>query len=261
PDGADATSRAAASRPEDAEPQVAAPGGRVGAAAAVPVAPTTSAATHEADGAPRDPAPVQTTGTAAPESPVRTGAPAAAPPPAATAGPRPPLVPQLVPHVTALAAAGDGDHEVTLTVSPEDLGPVTVRARISGDTMRIELFSPSDVGRDALRLVLADLRRDLAIAAPHATLSLATGEPAPSAGHSSPQSSTHTGADGSQAGRDGAPQQSPRDGSPHAARDRAERPSPGSRPGDADGGHARAATDSPLPSNGWAAAASFDVLA
>jgi hypothetical protein len=40
--------------------------------------------------------------------------------------------------------------------------------------MRIELAAPTDLGRDALRTILADLRRDLVVAAPHATLSLSS---------------------------------------------------------------------------------------
>jgi len=74
--------------------------------------------------------------------------------------------------VVALTQAADGDHEMTLTISPERLGPVTVRAHISGGSIRIELQAPNDLGRDALRTILTDLRRDLAIAAPHATLAL-----------------------------------------------------------------------------------------
>ncbi|MGG1909129.1 hypothetical protein AB1285_18715 [Microbacterium sp. NRRL B-14842] len=68
-----------------------------------------------------------------------------------------------------LAQAPDGDHRITLTVSPENLGPVTVRALIAGSTIRIELHAPGELGRDALRAILGDLRRDLAIAAPQAT--------------------------------------------------------------------------------------------
>ena len=74
----------------------------------------------------------------------------------------------------SLARAADGDHRLTLTVSPENLGPVTVRAHISGATIRIELQAPGDLGREALRAILSDLRRDLAAAAPQATLSLAS---------------------------------------------------------------------------------------
>jgi flagellar hook-length control protein FliK len=51
---------------------------------------------------------------------------------------------------------------MTVQVTPENLGPVTVRAVISDGDIRIELFSASDGGREALRQILSDLRRDLA---------------------------------------------------------------------------------------------------
>lgn len=81
-------------------------------------------------------------------------------------------MPQIAAPVLSLAQAADGDHQLTLTVSPESLGPVTVRAHIAGGSIRIELHAPNDLGRDALRAVLSDLRRDLAVAAPYATLAV-----------------------------------------------------------------------------------------
>lgn len=99
---------------------------------------------------------------------------------------------QLAGPVLSLARSGAGDHRITVTVSPESLGPVTVRAHIAGGAIHIELHAPSDAGRDALRAVLADLRRDLAAAAPHASLAVAphdTGSTSP--GSSSPSGSAH----------------------------------------------------------------------
>lgn len=90
--------------------------------------------------------------------------------PAATAGARPALLPQLAAPVIALARSPQGEHSVTLTVSPENLGPVTVRAHIVGSSIRLELHAPSDAGREALRVILADLRRDLSVAAPGASV-------------------------------------------------------------------------------------------
>lgn len=69
---------------------------------------------------------------------------------------------QLAQPLFSLAGARPGEHVMTVQVTPENLGPVTVRAVISADDIRIELFSPSDGGRDALRQILTDLRRDLA---------------------------------------------------------------------------------------------------
>lgn len=93
---------------------------------------------------------------------------AAAAPAAGSA--RPALLPQLSGPVIALARSPQRQHSITLTVSPENLGPVTVRAHIVGSSIRLELHSPSDAGRDALRVILADLRRDLSVAAPGASV-------------------------------------------------------------------------------------------
>lgn len=52
---------------------------------------------------------------------------------------------------------------MTLTVTPDELGPVTVRAHIGSEgTVRVELFAGSDTTRESLRAILVDLRRDLA---------------------------------------------------------------------------------------------------
>ena len=110
-------------------------------------------------------------------------------PAAAAAIARPVLLPQLVAPVVALAQAPDGEHHLTLTVSPENLGPVTVRAHIAGGTIHIELHTPSDLGREAVRVILADLRRDLAAVAPHASLALSPSDDAP--GSATPQGSSN----------------------------------------------------------------------
>jgi len=156
--------------------------------ASVPLAePTTVAGAASVPATPSTPAPVAATpaagidpvaaGSAAAPNPVAAAAPAPVAPPAAVPAPvRPALLPQVAAPVLSLAQAPDGDHRITLTVSPENLGPVTVRAHIAGSTLRIELQAPNEIGRDALRALLVDLRRDLAVAAPHATLSLSTGD-------------------------------------------------------------------------------------
>lgn len=122
----------------------------------------------------------------------------AAPPPPTTT--RPALLPQLSGPVVALAQSADGEHSVTLTISPESLGPVTVRAHIAGDSIRLELHAPSDAGREALRLILSDLRRDLAIAAPGAALSVSSQDSAPG---STPEGRPDTGARADADGRNG----------------------------------------------------------
>lgn len=138
------------------------------------------------------PLPATTTTEAPPAAPAVGGTTAAAPasaaaPPAAASAARPVLLPQIAAPIVSLAQAADGDHSLTLTVSPENLGPVTVRAHISGGAIHIELHAPTDLGRDALRALLVDLRRDLAVAAPHASLLLSTADDGP--GSASPQNS------------------------------------------------------------------------
>lgn len=99
-------------------------------------------------------------------------APAAPPPPAHAAPPT--LNAQLAQPLFTLAGARAGEHIMTVQVNPDTLGPVTVRAVISSDDIRIELFSTSDSGRDALRHILPELRRDLSTGGLSATLDLGT---------------------------------------------------------------------------------------
>ncbi|MET1044185.1 MAG: flagellar hook-length control protein FliK [Microbacteriaceae bacterium] len=102
-----------------------------------------------------------------------TAAPSA-PAPAAPPAPAPSLNTQLAQPLFSLAGARPGEHVMTVQVTPENLGPVTVRAVITADDIRIELFSPSDGGRDALRQILTDLRRDLAGGGLSASLDLSS---------------------------------------------------------------------------------------
>ncbi|MGO4102378.1 flagellar hook-length control protein FliK [Leifsonia sp. YAF41] len=73
-----------------------------------------------------------------------------------------PLTEQVAKPLLALVGAADGEHTLTITVTPDNLGPVTVRAHVAGEHIRIELFAPSAESRDALKQILTDLRRDLA---------------------------------------------------------------------------------------------------
>lgn len=82
------------------------------------------------------------------------------PTPAAPA-PQQPLTHQLATPLFSLASAAPGEHVMTLRVSPDDLGPLTVRAHIDGTGVRIELFAPGDAGREAVRHILPELRRGL----------------------------------------------------------------------------------------------------
>ncbi|XTR51560.1 flagellar hook-length control protein FliK [Pseudarthrobacter sp. So.54] len=87
-------------------------------------------------------------------------APHTAPPPQPQTGPA--LQTQVAKPLFTLAGAPQGQHIMTLQVSPEDLGPLTVRAYIDAAGVRIELFAPGDAGREAIRGILPELRKELA---------------------------------------------------------------------------------------------------
>lgn len=97
-------------------------------------------------------------------------------PPNPPTAPAQPLSTQLAQPLFSLVGARPGEHLMTIQVTPDNLGPVTVRAMISGDDIRIEMFAPSDSGREALRQILTDLRRDLAGGGLSASLDLSSKE-------------------------------------------------------------------------------------
>lgn len=101
---------------------------------------------------------------------------AAPPPTAAAPATRTPFAQQVTAPVLSLASAGEGEHTLTLTVSPENLGPVTVKAQITGASIVIELAAPTETGREALRALLVDLRRDLAGLAASSSVVLAAAD-------------------------------------------------------------------------------------
>lgn len=82
---------------------------------------------------------------------------------------------QIARPVFTIARAGEGEHTMTVHVNPENLGPVTVQAHISAGNVRIELTAASSDGRDVLRQILPDLKRDLAGTGSNATLDLSSG--------------------------------------------------------------------------------------
>jgi flagellar hook-length control protein FliK len=86
----------------------------------------------------------------------------------------PPLATQLSRPLFTLATAPTGEHTIVVNVAPDNLGPVTVRAHVSADGIRVELFAPTDVGRDAIRAILPDLRKDLASSGMNSNLNLSS---------------------------------------------------------------------------------------
>jgi flagellar hook-length control protein FliK len=97
-------------------------------------------------------------------------------PPAAPAAPSAPptFATQVSVPVFTLVGGAQGEHTLTVNVAPDNLGPVTVRAHITADGIRVQLFAPTDAGRDALRAILPDLRRDLAGSGLDASLDLSS---------------------------------------------------------------------------------------
>ncbi|MCU1507305.1 MAG: hypothetical protein JWP05_2274 [Microbacteriaceae bacterium] len=115
---------------------------------------------------------------ATPAAPVGSAAPLAASsasaPTAVAAPPAPAFSEQIARPIFALASAGNGEHTVTVSVTPDNLGPVIVRAQVSPNGIRVELFAPNDAGREALRSILPELRRDLAGSGLNSNLNLSS---------------------------------------------------------------------------------------
>lgn len=90
---------------------------------------------------------------------IRHAAPAT---PVHQASPVPPtLVEQVRGPLGQLRTAPEGNHVFSIRITPENLGPVQVRAHIGPDSIRVELIGATDAVRDQLRIMLTDLRRDL----------------------------------------------------------------------------------------------------
>ena len=113
-----------------------------------------------------------------------------------------PLASQVARPLFTLAAAGPGEHTMSISVTPDNLGPVVVRAQISATGIRLEMFAPTDLARDALRLILPDLRRDLAGGALPASLDLSTRSQPGDAGSSGRQDRPAADQQGAQLGGD-----------------------------------------------------------
>ncbi|MHA7240847.1 flagellar hook-length control protein FliK [Arthrobacter sp. TMS1-12-1] len=102
--------------------------------------------------------------------------------PAAPVRPAAALLPQqLGGHAFALAQsvadAPGGTSTITVTVAPDDLGPITIRASFAPDGTRLEFFSSTDGGREALKQAMPDLRREASSSGLSASLDLGTGTP------------------------------------------------------------------------------------
>lgn len=70
---------------------------------------------------------------------------------------------QLAAPIAAVLTEENGVRVMTVQVAPETLGPVTVSARWGADGLKLDLFAPSEQGRENLRAVLPELRREFAM--------------------------------------------------------------------------------------------------
>lgn len=131
----------------------------------------------------------------------------AAPPPAA---PGQPLQQQLAQPMIRLASAENGDHTMVVRIAPDDLGPVTIQAHVSDAGVKIELFAPNEAGREAIKQILPELRRDLTSTA--------------STGSVNVSDQNAPGADSNEHARE--PRATPQDGGGRASRDLPNDPAP-----------------------------------
>ena len=90
-----------------------------------------------------------------------------------------PLHRQLLGPIATLAAGPNGERTLSVNIAPEALGPITVKALLGGEGIRMELSAPTDAGREALRSMLPELRRELA-ATGSGTITVSTSADSPS---------------------------------------------------------------------------------
>ncbi|WP_423299923.1 hypothetical protein [Glutamicibacter nicotianae] len=123
----------------------------------------------------------------------------------------PPLLRQLAVPLATVLTAPNGLHTLTVQVAPDSLGPVVLTANWGAEGMKLDLAAPSDAGREALRALLPELRRDFAMLG-HGSVQVLAAAPEPAAAGSSPNSPS-SGQQGLPAGGQGQPGQPGRDGS------------------------------------------------
>ncbi|MCW2577471.1 MAG: Flagellar hook-length control protein, partial [Modestobacter sp.] len=81
--------------------------------------------------------------------------------PPAPAGSNAPVATQLAPQIAVLRNAPDGSQTMTVVITPESLGPVTVHVTITHGTLDLTLHGAHEAGRHALVDALPELRREL----------------------------------------------------------------------------------------------------
>jgi flagellar hook-length control protein FliK len=68
---------------------------------------------------------------------------------------------QLAQHIAVLRGIDDGEHSMTLVLTPDRLGPVEIQVTVSKGSLDLNLRGAHEQGRAALLEALPDLRRDL----------------------------------------------------------------------------------------------------
>jgi flagellar hook-length control protein FliK len=126
--------------------------GSAGEQALTAQSPTEAAPTADTDS-------VFTVSGPAPAAPGTTVAGAAAP--AAPAGSDAPVAAQLGRQIAVLRNAPDGSQTMTVVITPESLGPVTVQVTITDGKLDLTLHGAHATGRHALTEALPELRREL----------------------------------------------------------------------------------------------------
>ncbi|WP_029068263.1 flagellar hook-length control protein FliK [Jonesia quinghaiensis] len=100
------------------------------------------------------------------------------------------LVNQLKGPLVHLKQAANGDHSFSVRVTPENLGPISIRAHVTSDGVRIEITCVNDTARDAIRPLVTDLKKELQGSGLQADLNLGHGS---QSGHSDTPSRSDTG--------------------------------------------------------------------
>jgi flagellar hook-length control protein FliK len=72
-----------------------------------------------------------------------------------------PVAAQLGRHIAVLRNAPNGSQTMTVVITPESLGPVTVSVTVTDGTLDLTLHGAHEAGRHALRDALPELRREL----------------------------------------------------------------------------------------------------
>lgn len=86
----------------------------------------------------------------------------------------PSLAGQILKPAFSLTGSAPGEYAITVQVAPENLGPVTVKALVTQDGLRVELFAPNEAGREALKAVLPELRREFSSSTMQATVDVSS---------------------------------------------------------------------------------------